>query len=84
MHNIKVISVEDDGYYSDAYTSGSCVKVTLERDGDFATCAGILIWDEELVDDALFDEWVDMAKAGEEGYSAIIEDFEGATLYGTV
>lgn len=69
---VEVISVEDAGYYSSGYTSGSTVKVTLARDGEFVTCDGILIWEEEFAEEA-FDEWVECALAGEEGYT-----YEGA------
>lgn len=82
MQKVKVVSVEDAGYYSGAYTSGSTVKVTLERDGDFATCDGILIWEEELADDDTFDEWVACAVDGEEGYTAMIVEGDETVLYG--
>ena len=68
MDTVKVVSVEEAGYYAGAYTSGSTVKVTLQRGEDFASCDDILIWDEELADSDLFDEWVALAQAGEEGY----------------
>ena len=82
MDKVTVVSVEDAGYYSGEYTSGSTVKVTLERDGDFATCDGILIWEDEGADSDLFDEWVALAMDGEEGYSAIIVEGEETVLYG--
>ena len=82
MDTVKVVSVEDAGYYSGAYTSGSTVKVTLERDGDFATCDGILIWEEELADSDLFDEWVACAVDGEEGYTAMLVEGNETVLYG--
>ena len=72
MDTVKVVSVEDAGYYSGAYTSGSTVKVTLQRGEDFASCDDILIWDEELADSDLFDEWVALAIDGEEGYTATL------------
>ena len=68
LDTVEVVSVEDDGYYSDAYISGSCVKVTLQRGNEFASCEQIVIWDEELVGEDLFDEWVCMAMEGVEGY----------------
>ena len=79
--SITVLSVVDDGYYSGEYTSGSCVKVTLAREyddgtADIAQCGGMLIWDEECMDNDLFDEWVAMAVAGEEGYKAMLVDGE--------
>ena len=79
MDKVTVVSVEDAGYYVGGGTSGSTVKVTLERDGDFATCDGILIWEEELADSDLFDEWVACAVDGEEGYSAKVTEFDGVT-----
>lgn len=82
MQKVKVISVEDAGYVSNAYTSGSTVKVTLQRGEDFATCDGILIWEEELADSDLFDEWVACAVDGEEGYSAMIVEGDETVLYG--
>jgi len=81
MQKVTVISVEAAGYYEDANTSGSTVKVTLKRGEDFATCDGILIWDEELADSDTFDEWVACAKAGEEGYSAMIVEGAKTLLY---
>lgn len=80
-NNIQVVSIEDAGYYTSAYASGSCVTVTLKRNNDYATCAGILIWEEELVSNELFDEWVDCAKNKEEGYSAIIVEGNETVLY---
>ncbi len=65
---VKVISVEDAGYYVGATTSGSTVKVTLQRGNEVASCDDILIWDEEYAEDC-FDEWVACALAGEEGYT---------------
>jgi len=65
---VKVVSVEDAGYYSSEYASGSTVKVTLQRGNEIASCDGILIWEEEYAEDA-FEEWKDCALAGEEGYT---------------
>ncbi len=79
---VQVVSVEDGGYYSGQYTSGSTVNVTLKRGEDFATCEGILIWEEELADSDLFDEWVACAMDKEEGYSAIIVEGNETVLYG--
>jgi hypothetical protein len=72
MQKVEVVSVEDAGYYSSEYISGSTVKVTLARGNEFVTCDGIVIWEEEYAEDA-FDEWKDCALAGEEGYT-----YEGA------
>lgn len=68
LDKVEVVSVEDAGFYSDANTSGSLVKVTLCRGNEFASCDGILIWEEEFAEEA-FDEWVELALAGEEGYT---------------
>ena len=65
---VKVVNIEDGGFYKDAYTSGNCVKVTLQRGKATATCEQILIWDEEYAEDC-FDEWMDCALAGEAGYT---------------
>ena len=65
---VEVVSVEDAGYYVGEYTSGSTVKVTLKRGDEIASCDGILIWEEEMAEEA-FDEWVELALAGEEGYT---------------
>lgn len=78
---VKVINVEDGGYYSDAYTSGSTVNVTLMRGDDIAKCDGILIWEEDMAEDC-FDEWVACAAAGEEGYSAMVVEGNETVLYG--
>lgn len=69
MQKVEVVSVEDAGFYSDAYTSGSTVKVTLQRGDEIVSCDGILIFEEEQVDSDLFDEWKELALAGEEGYT---------------
>lgn len=68
LDKVEIVSVEDDGFYSDAYTSGSCVKVTLQRGNEVASCEQILIWEEEFAEDA-FEEWKELALAGEEGYT---------------
>ncbi len=72
MSKVNVVSIAEGEYYFGASTSGSTVDVTLERDGRFAKCEGILIWDEDAEEDLseLFDEWLAMADAGEEGYTA--------------
>ena len=78
---IEVVSVEAAGYYWSEYASGSTVKVTLKRGEDFATCDGMLIWEEELAEEA-FDEWLECAVAGEEGYSAMLFENNNYTFYG--
>ena len=81
LDTVEIVSVEDGGYYSDAYTSGSTVNVTLQRGGDFASCDGILIWEDSMAEEA-FDEWVACAVAGEEGYTAMLTEDGVTTLYG--
>lgn len=78
---VEVVSVEAAGYYTSAYASGSTVKVALKRGEDFATCDGILIWEEEYAEDC-FDEWLACAVAGEEGYSAMVFENSNYTFYG--
>ena len=78
---VKVVSVEDAGYYKSEYASGSTVKVALQRGEDFATCDGMLIWEEEYAEDA-FDEWVECAVAGEDGYSAMLFENGSYNFYG--
>lgn len=80
---VEVVSVEDGVYYSDENVSGSTVNVTLQRGSDFASCDQILFWeetDQEELND-LFDEWVDLAIGGEEGYSAMITDGMETKMY---
>ena len=78
---VKVVSVEDAGYYTSAYASGSTVKVALQRGEDFASCDGILIWEEDMAEDC-FDEWVACAVDGEEGYTAMLFENDSYTFYG--
>lgn len=68
MHEIEVVSIEDAGYYTSEHISGSTVRVVLQRGDEFVECDGIVIWEEEYLDDDLFDEWKMCAEAGEEGY----------------
>lgn len=53
--------------------NGTTVKVTLRRDSDigfeYVSCDDILIFDEDSIDEAVFEEWKEMAEAGEEGYT---------------
>ena len=65
---VEVVDIEADGFYKDAYVSGNCVKVTLRKGTATASCRQILIWDEEYAEDC-FEEWMDCALAGEEGYT---------------
>jgi hypothetical protein len=80
---VKVIDVEEGEYYSSAYTSGNTVDVTLQRGKDFVRCNGILIFERELVDNDLFDEWVAAAKEGDEGYTALIVEGDNTVFYGS-
>lgn len=67
--------ISDDGHYLDEHTGGNCVEVTLERDGVFVTCNGIVLWDDEGQGDGgeiieeTFDEWLGYANAGKEGFT---------------
>ena len=81
LDEVVVVSIEDGGFYSDAYTSGSTVNVTLQRGEDFASCDGILIFEEDMADEC-FDEWVACAVAGEEGYTAMLVEDGVTTVYG--
>ena len=78
---VKVIDVEPGEYYTSAYASGNTVDVTLQRGKDFVRCNGILIFERELVDNNLFDEWVAAAKAGDEGYTALIVEGDVTVMY---
>ena len=78
---VEVVSVKDAGYYTSAYASGSTVKVTLKRGEDFATCDEILIWEEDYAEDC-FDEWLQCAVAGEEGYTAMLFENGKYNFYG--
>ena len=78
---VKVIDVEAGEYYSSAYASGNTVDVTLQRGKDFVRCNGILTFERELVDNNLFDEWVAAAKAGDEGYTALIVEGDVTVMY---
>ena len=81
MQNVQVVNIEDAGYFTSAYTSGSTVTVTLKRDEDYVTCEGILIWEDEYATDDLFDEWVACAVNKEEGYTAFIVEGNETVLY---
>ena len=35
---VKVVNIEDSGYYASEYASGSTVKVTLQRGKAIASC----------------------------------------------
>ena len=80
---VKVIDVEEGEYYSSAYTSGNTVNVTLRRGKDFVKCDGILTFEREQVNNDLFDDWVEAAIAGEEGFSAMIVEDNNTVFYGS-
>jgi hypothetical protein len=80
MQKVQVVSIKDAGYYIGEGISGSTVNVTLQRGGDFVSCDSILIWEEEYAEDC-FDEWVECAIAGEEGYSAMIGEGDNTVMY---
>ena len=65
---VEVVDIDADGFYKDANVSGNCVKVTLRKGTEVASCRQILIWDEEYAEDC-FEDWKDCALAGEEGYT---------------
>ena len=65
---VEVVNIEDAGYYTSEHMSGNCVKVTLQRGTEVASCAQILIWDEEYAEDC-FEDWMECALAGEAGYT---------------
>ena len=74
-----VEDVEHYGYYNGWKDGNSCsgntVKVTLRKGKEWASCAGILIWDE--ADDNVeiaWEEFKEFALAGEEGYSYWVEE----------
>ena len=54
--------------YSVEYNDEGTVDVTLLRDGVFVRCEDIAILEEEALDDAIFDEWMEYAEAGEQGF----------------
>ena len=67
MEQVEVVCVEEAGYHVGEYASGSTVRVVLARGAERVECDGILIWDEEDAE-YCFDEWKELAEAGEEGY----------------
>jgi hypothetical protein len=80
---VKVVDVEAGEYYSSAYASGNTVNITLRRGKDFVKCDGILTFERELVNNNLFDDWVEAAIAGEEGFSAMIVEDNNTVFYGS-
>ena len=63
---IKVVNVfaHSNGTYS----------VTLQRKNLLVTCVDMDIWDEASVDEDLFEEWVEYAREGHEGYGVFYTD----------
>lgn len=81
MQKVQVVSVEAGSYYESEYASGSTVNVTLKRGKDFATCEGILIWEEDCANSDTFDEWVALAMEGTEGYTAMVDEGDITMFY---
>jgi hypothetical protein len=69
MRKVKVVNVVAGSYYSDEYTSGGLVNVTLQRGKEQVTCNDILIFDaDDAATNDTFEEWKQLAQDGEEGY----------------
>lgn len=68
MQRVDVVSVEDDGTYIQDGFSGSTVRVVLRRGNEYAEGKGIVIWQDEFVDNDLFDEWKRWALNKDHGY----------------
>ena len=81
MTKVTVVSIEDAGFYESGNICGTTVKVTLKRGNDYAICNGVFIWEDYLADDETFDNWVECAMDGEEGYAAIIEEGDETAFY---
>lgn len=71
--SVTIVAIEDGEFFMGTHTSGSTINVTLRHDGidgiEYVTCEGILILEEDEVDEGLFEEWKSYALAGEEGYT---------------
>lgn len=70
MSQVKVVSVEDAGYYIGEGFSGSTLRVVLQRDNEFVECDGVALWNEDpgAADSQLFNEWSRAALNKETGY----------------
>lgn len=69
---ITVVDIEAGKYYSDAYTSGSTVNVTLTDGETTVKVEQVLIFeDDEDSLEGMFYEALDLAEAGEEGYTIL-------------
>lgn len=55
--------------YNVTWAEDGTVDATLRQGDLYVRCEGIGLWDEELCDEAVFEEWVEYADAGEDGYS---------------
>ena len=66
--DIQIVKVEDGDANSSDMVGRGTVKVTLQRGNELVSCDGILIFDPDEVDDGIFEEWVELALDGEEGY----------------
>ena len=54
--------------YSVEYNDEGTVDVTLKQGDLFVRCEDIALWDEGTCDDAVFEEWLEYAEAGEQGF----------------
>lgn len=75
MATVELVSIEDDGYYTGELASGPLVKVTLRRGNEYVSCDSILTWEEEHMDDSLFDEWAEQAQDDVEGHAYWKEEY---------
>ena len=72
MSKVKVYLLEDGGYINQGMARGALVNVTLQRGREFARSDGILIWEPrepQRVLQRYFNEWMEAAEQGEEGYA---------------
>ena len=60
--------------------TASNISVTLQRGGDFVSCDDMLTFEGADVED-YFDEWVECAVAGEQGYSAMLGEGDKVVMY---
>ena len=70
---ITIVSVEEGVYCSGPYTSGSTVNVTLTDGETTVRVDGVLIFEDDAESlEEMFGDAVDLADAGEEGYTIIL------------
>lgn len=62
--------------------NGGYVRVILRRGAEVAICDKIKDWSDEYANDDVFDEWVECAIGGEEGYTAMVIEGDKTILYG--